>query len=107
MERYYMVPFETWKKWAADGNFMESHFVPTDEEGIIFVVCKFRHKADLWAWEKAPGVEPLAHPSDAAGHIGEKHAARLARYGAKPEHRTIEAAALAAKIHPLLKWEPL
>lgn len=103
MELYYHVPFETWRERA--GMFLESHFVPTDEEGIVFVVCKFRHKADKWAWEQVAGVEPLPDPEDPNGKIGEKHALRLARYGATKDHRTVEAAELAAKIHPLMRWE--
>jgi hypothetical protein len=102
MEYYYHVRFETWRERA--GMFMESHFVPTDEEGIIFVVCKFRDKTDKWSWENVAGVEPLPHPEDPNGKIGEKHAARLKRYGVNAAHRTTEAAELAAKIHPLLRW---
>jgi len=105
MEYYYHCPKELWLEWGGRRNhFAEHHWVPTDEEGIIFLVCSFRHKNDRWIWEALPTVEPFPHPEDPAGHIGGKHAARLKRYGVYATHRTVEAAELAAKIHPLMRW---
>jgi hypothetical protein len=56
-EFYYMCPLSLWELWQGPkGHFEESHWVPTEEAGIIFVICKFRHKNDRWLWEKQPGV---------------------------------------------------
>ena len=105
MESYYFCPFELWHEWAGPKNhFVETHWVETDEPGIIFMVATFRHKADRWLWEKEPGVETLPHPQDPAGYLEKKHADRLARYGVKDTHRTIEAAELASKLNILLRY---
>jgi hypothetical protein len=106
METYYIAPLTTCL--LNKEVFMEWHFVYTDEKfmgsEIVFVCARFNHKETKWRWEQMAGVEPLPHPFDPNGYLSARHADILKHHGVTTEHRTIEAADRASRVHALMKF---
>jgi hypothetical protein len=105
---YYLTSLSDWRRHAA--RFANSHWLALDDKSDaeppqsstrILVLIEADEGAHL-ALEDDPAFEPLPHPL-AQLPLSAAAQATLARLGVAPGASTFDAAAAAARVHPLLR----